>query len=82
MAHQKEHRETLERLIVQRLLERTDRLSDEGLRAFIDGWGSLLDVLSRADLWLPEGSLEERDLVARVVARIKSAQSRVLDEES
>ena len=72
--------ESLERLIMERIIERTDQLSNEALLAFIDGWRSLMEVLSRADLWLPEGSSEDREVVDRLVARIKRAQARVLDE--
>lgn len=72
--------EALERLIMERLIERTDRLSNEALLAFIDGWRSLLEVLSRSDLWLPEVSSEDREVVDRLVARIQGAQTRVLDE--
>lgn len=72
--------EALERLIMERLIERTDRLSNEALLAFIDGWRSLLEVLSRSDLWLPDVSSEDREVVDRLVARIQRAQTRVLDE--
>ena len=72
--------EALERLIMERLIERTDRLSNEALLAFIDGWRSLLEVLSRSDLWLPDVSSEDREVVDRLVARIQLAQTRVLDE--
>ena len=82
MVHHGERAEFLERLIVERLIERTDRLSDEALVAFIDGWRSLLDVLSRADLWLPVESSTERNMVEGLVERIRSAQERVLKEES
>ncbi len=82
MVHHGERAEFLERLIVERLIERTDRLSDEALVAFIDGWRSLLDVLSRADLWLPVESSTERSMVEGLVERIRSAQERVLNEES
>jgi hypothetical protein len=72
--------EALERLIMERLIERTDRLSNEALLAFIDGWRSLLEILSRSDLWLPKVSSEDREVVDRLVARIQGAQTRVLDE--
>lgn len=89
--------ESLERLVQQLLLDRTDGLPPHALAAFIDGWGSLLRVLDRADLVFPdEGSLSDggrespfegrtaelaRDALGEAVRRIRAAQDLVLGDD-
>lgn len=77
-----DHLDQLERLVKQRLMERTDGLSPAALSAFVDGWVSLLEVLRRHDLTLPEASPEVRDAVTAIVERIAAAQAQVLDEDA
>lgn len=80
LGEQNEHDAALERLVVQRLIERSDALSPEALIGFTQGWRSLLDLLERADLWLPEGASREREVIGELVGRIRAAQTKILDE--
>lgn len=69
----------LERLVRQRLMERTEHMSDAELLAFTDGWTSLLELLGRADLWSPASVTAAQMWAESFVLRIKRAQAEVLD---
>lgn len=71
----------LDVLVRELLLVRTDDLSGPQLAAFVDGWSSLLGLLGRTDLVLPEAPAEVADAVARVVERVRAAQARVLGDD-
>lgn len=71
----------LERLVQQRLIERSDALSPAATAAFVDGWMSLLELLERTDLTLAQADPAVREAVADLAARIRAAQARVLDDE-
>jgi len=72
----------LERLVQQRLIERSEALSPAATAAFIDGWMSLLELLERTDLTLANADPAEREAVGDIAARIRAAQARVLDDEA
>ena len=71
---------TVDRLVRQRLIERTDGLENRSLAAFVDGWSSLLELVERPDLLLPDVSDESREAVLHLTRRIREAQERVLQE--
>jgi hypothetical protein len=89
--------DSLERLVKQLLLDRTDGLPDHALAAFIDGWGSLLRVLERGELVFPDASGADgarrvefddawppqaaREALAEAVRRIRAAQDLVLGDD-
>lgn len=97
MPSRHESPESLERLVQQLLLDRTDGLPPHALAAFIDGWGSLLKVLDRADLVFPDDSTGlgreldasldgratqiARDALGEAVRRIRAAQDLVLGDD-
>ena len=70
----------LDDIVRELLLERTDGLEAPSLAAFIDGWGSLLRLLDRTTLLLPGAPDELVDAFEQAVARIRTAQARVLDD--
>lgn len=75
------HCEELERLVQQLLLARTEGLGPRELAAFVDGWSSMLELVGRSDLSLPDAAPELRAGLCDVVAAIRRAQARVLDDE-
>ena len=73
---------SFERLVVQRLMERTSRLADRDLLAFTEGWSSLLELLERSDLWATGEDAGYRVFSQLFVARIRAAQRTILDDAS
>jgi len=69
----------LDEIVRELLLERTDGLEAPSLAAFIDGWGSLLRLLDRTSLLIPGAPEELVEAFEQAVARIRAAQTRVLD---
>ncbi|MCA9656833.1 MAG: hypothetical protein KC486_00680 [Myxococcales bacterium] len=67
-------------LVQQLLLGRTEDLSAPQLAAFVDGWSSLLDLLERTEVCLPDGSPELREGLFALVQRIRRAQEEILDD--
>lgn len=66
-------------LVVQQLLlGRTESLSAPQLAAFMAGWTSLLDLLRRPELCLPDASTEVQEALTELVAAIERAQITVL----
>lgn len=72
----------LDILVQELLLARTDGLAPSELAAFVDGWSSLLELFGRTDLTLPAASAETRTGLEDLVRAVRSAQARVLEEES
>jgi hypothetical protein len=68
-------------IIREMLLERTRDLDGPALAAFVDGWGSLMKLLERADLLLPDAPPEVHEIVERLRRRICESRDRVLDDE-
>ena len=73
---------SFERLVAQRLMERTSHLSDRDVLAFTEGWGSLLELFERSDLWATGEDRSYRVFSQLFVARVRAAQRAVLDEGS
>ncbi len=71
---------SLDLLVKELLLARTEGLAPTELAAFVDGWTSLLELLGRTDLTLSEASPEFRSRVEELVAAVRAAQDRVLDD--
>lgn len=74
--------DNLELLVKELLLARTEGLEPARLAAFVDGWSSLLELIGRTDLTVPGAPEEVQNSIAELVAAIRHAQSRVLDEGS
>ncbi len=72
--------ESLELLVQELLLQRTEGLEGLQLAAFIDGWSSLLDLVRRTDLIVPEARPDVADALALLVERVRAAQAAVLDD--
>jgi hypothetical protein len=70
--------DSLDLLVRELLLARTEGLDGPRLAAFVDGWSSLLDLVRRTDLLLPQASQEVAQAVSELVLRIRDAQDRVL----
>jgi hypothetical protein len=71
----------LDDIVRELLLERTAGLDGPRLAAFIDGWGSLLRLLERRELLIPNAPPELQRALAAMVARIRAAQDRALDDD-
>ncbi len=67
-------------LVQQLLFGRTEGLSAPQLAAFVDGWSSLLDLLERPEVCLPEASDEVREGLSALAQRIREAQEEILDD--
>ena len=72
----------LDEVVHELLLERTRDLDGPRLAAFVDGWGCLMKLLEQTDLLLPGAPREIVAALEQVVARIRGAQERVLDDEN
>ncbi|HGG56653.1 MAG TPA: hypothetical protein ENK31_02525, partial [Nannocystis exedens] len=66
-------------LVQQLLLGRTEDLSAPQLAAFVDGWSSLLELIERTDVCLPDGSAEVQEGLSALVSRIRRAQEEILN---
>ncbi len=73
--------QAVDRLVRQRLMDRTDGLSAAGVAAFVDGWSSALELVERTDLLLPGASVELHNAVRVVIERLRAAQRRTLEDE-
>jgi len=67
-------------LVQQLLLGRTEDLSAPQLAAFVDGWSSLLELLEREELCLPDAAPEVRAELSALVLRIREAQEEILGD--
>ena len=69
-------------LVVQQLLlGRTETLSAPQLAAFMGGWTSLLDLLRRPELCLPDASSDVQEALTELVKAIERAQTIVLGDD-
>lgn len=68
-------------VVQQLLLGRTEGLAPQQLAAFISGWTSLLDLLKRPELCLPEASDEVQAALAALAGAIERAQDTVLGDD-
>lgn len=68
-------------LVQQLLLGRTDGLSAPQLAAFLAGWTSLLDLLRRPELCLPDAAPEVHDALRSLAQQIERAQAEILSDE-
>lgn len=68
-------------LVQQLLLGRTEGLSAPQLAAFISGWTSLLDLLKRPELCLPDAPAEVHAALTELVEAIRRAQELALGDD-
>jgi hypothetical protein len=68
-------------VIRQLLLGRTEGLSAPQLAAFLSGWTSLLDLLKRPELCLPDAAPEVHDALRSLVQQIELAQAEILGDD-
>jgi hypothetical protein len=68
-------------VIRQLLLGRTEGLSAPQLAAFLSGWTSLLDLLKRPELCLPDAAPEVHDALRSLVQQIELAQAEILSDD-
>jgi len=68
-------------VVQQLLLGRTEGLAPQQLAAFISGWTSLLDLLKRPELCLPEAPAEVQAALIELVDAIERAQDTVLGDD-
>ncbi len=68
-------------VVQQLLLGRTDGLAPAQLAAFISGWTSVLDLLRRPELCLPDASPEVQAALVELVEAIERAQATVLGDD-
>lgn len=71
----------LDDIVRELLLERTEGLDAPRVAAFIDGWGSLLRLFDRTSLLLPGAPPQLREAFEAAVARVRDAQTRVLEDD-
>ena len=74
-------RDPLDELVAELLLERTRELEPPQLAAFVDGWGSLMKLLERTDLLLPGAPEELVEALGLLLARVRDARDRALDDD-
>ncbi len=68
-------------LVQQLLLGRTDGLTASQLAAFLSGWTSLLDLLKRPELCLPEAAPEVHEALRSLAHEIERAQTELLSDD-
>jgi len=68
-------------VVQQLLLGRTDGLTAPQLAAFLSGWTSLLDLLKRPELCLPDATPDQRAALTELARRIEAAQATVLGSD-
>lgn len=68
-------------VVQQLLLGRTEGLSAPQLAAFLSGWTSLLDVLKRPELCLPDAAPEVHSALVELAMQIEDAQAAVLTDD-
>lgn len=68
-------------LVQQLLLGRTDGLSASQLAAFLSGWTSVLDLLKRPELCLPDAAPEVQDALRCLAREIERAQAEILSSD-
>lgn len=68
-------------VVQQLLLGRTEGLPAPQLAAFLSGWTSLLDLLKRPELCLPDAAPEVHAALVTLVEQIEGAQQTVLGDD-
>ncbi len=68
-------------MVQQLLLGRTEGLAPNQVAAFISGWTSLLDLLKRTELCLPDAPEAVREALVELVEAIERAQDTVLGDD-
>lgn len=68
-------------LVQQLLLGRTEGLSGPQLAAFLSGWTSVLELLRRPELCLPDASPEVQEALRALVEQIERAQAEILSDD-
>lgn len=68
-------------LIQQLLLGRTEGLTASQLAAFLSGWTSLLDLLKRPDVCLPDAAPEVHEALRSLAREIERAQAEILSDD-
>lgn len=68
-------------VVQQLLLGRTEGLTASQLAAFLSGWTSLLDLLARPELCLPEAAPEVHEALRELVREIERAQAEILSDD-
>lgn len=68
-------------LIQQLLLGRTEGLTASQLAAFLSGWTSLLDLLKRPELCLPDAAPEVQEALRSLAREIERAQTEILSDD-
>jgi len=68
-------------LVRQILLGRTEGLTGPQVAAFLSGWSSLLEVLKRPELCVPDASLEVHDALRALALQVERAQAEILADE-
>lgn len=68
-------------LVQQLLLGRTEGLSGPQLAAFLSGWTSLLDLLRRPEVCVPDAAPEVQEALRSLVEQIERAQAEILGDD-
>jgi hypothetical protein len=68
-------------LVRELLLARTDGLEARQMAAFVDGWTSVLELIRRTDLTVPDAQPALHSAIGQIVERIRAAQAIALDDE-
>lgn len=56
-------------------------MSAPQLAAFVDGWTSLLELLKRPEVCMPDAPESERQVLVQLVEDIETAQRRALGDD-
>lgn len=68
-------------LVQQLLLGRTEGLSAPQLAAFLSGWTSVLELLRRPELCLPDAPAEVQEALRALAEQIERAQAEILGDD-
>ena len=68
-------------LVQQLLLGRTDGLSGPQIAAFLSGWTSVLELLRRPELCLPDAPPEVQEALRTLAEQIERAQAEILSDD-
>lgn len=68
-------------VVQQLLLGRTEGLSAPQLAAFIAGWTSLLELVERPDICLPDAPEELHEGILALTRAIRRAQEEILGDD-
>lgn len=68
-------------LVQQLLLGRTEGLSGPQLAAFLSGWTSVLELLRRPELCVPDAAPEVHEALRSLAEQIERAQAEILSDD-